>query len=99
VTALHRAFNIKGLGLQPHLSGPIDAKGFSGALTNLGGGTSTLQLDWQKSPLTRTAVPVTGNAGTAVGELKRGLDDNSGTRYARLAPLDRSVSRRWEVEY
>jgi hypothetical protein len=37
VTALHRAFNIKGLGLQPHLSGPIDAKGFSGALTNLGG--------------------------------------------------------------
>jgi hypothetical protein len=37
VTALHRAFNIKGLGLQPHLSGPMDAKGFSGALTNLVG--------------------------------------------------------------
>jgi hypothetical protein len=38
VTALHPAFSIKGLGLQPHLSGRMDAKGFSGALTNLGGG-------------------------------------------------------------
>jgi hypothetical protein len=39
--------------------------------------------------LTRTAVPVTGDAGTAVGELQGGLDDNSGRRYAILAPVDR----------
>jgi hypothetical protein len=38
VTAPHRAFNIKGLGLQPHPSLRIDAKSFSGALTNLGWG-------------------------------------------------------------
>jgi hypothetical protein len=37
VTALRPAFSTKGLGLQPHPSGRMDAKGFSGALTNLGG--------------------------------------------------------------
>ena len=42
-------------------------------------------------PLRRTAVPVTGDTGTAVGKLQRGLDDNSGTRYATLAPVDRFI--------
>jgi len=34
---------------------------------------------------------VTGDTGTAVGKLQRGLDDNSGTRYATLAPVDRFI--------
>ena len=53
VTALHRAFNIKGLGLQPHLSGPIDAKGFSGALTNLPARLAEVSAETNGSPCDR----------------------------------------------